>query len=91
MNISAVITDIAVSAVSSGLLMWLFKEWLSTRLKVSIQHEYDRKLETFKTQLKTEQELAILEIKTALARDAAFHAAAHTSFARDRKLPWNES
>src|SRR5258708_1431526 len=84
-NVSNVITGIAVSAVSSGLLMWLFKEWLSTRLKASIQHEYDRKLAMFKTQLKTEQELAILEIKTALARDAGFHAAAHTSFAEGQK------
>jgi hypothetical protein len=80
-----VITNIAVSAASSGLLIGLFKEWLSARLKASIQHEYDKKFETFKTQLKTEQELAILEIKTALAREAAFHAAAHTSFAEGQK------
>jgi hypothetical protein len=75
----------ASAAVTSGLLMWLFKEWLSTRLKTSIQHEYDRKLETFKTELKTQQELAILNIKTAVAREAAFHSAAHASFAEGQK------
>ncbi len=84
-NITGVITDIAVSVVSSGLLVLLVKEWLSARLKASIQHEYDKKLEAFKTQVKTEEELAILEIKTALAREAAFHAAAHTSFAEGQK------
>ncbi len=89
MTFSDIILDLIVSAgssvVVSGLLLWLVKEWLSTRLKASIQHEYDRKLETHKAQLKTEQELAILHIKTALARDAAFHAAAHASFAEGQK------
>jgi len=65
--------------------MWLFKEWLSARLKGSIKHEYDRKLEAFKTALKTEQEMAVLDIKTAVAREAAFHAAAHASFAEGQK------
>jgi len=58
------------SIISSGLLVWVFKDWLSTRLKASIQHEYDRKLES---------------IKAELSRDAAFHAAAHSSFAAGQK------
>jgi hypothetical protein len=84
-GIMSIIVSAASGAAASGLLMWLFKEWLSTRLKASIQHEYDRKLETYKAQLKTEQDLAILDIKTALAREAAFHAAAHASFAEGQK------
>ncbi len=84
-SIVNVLVSAASGAAASGLLMWLFKEWLSTRLKASIQHEYDRKLETYKAQLKTEQDLAILDIKTALAREAAFHAAAHASFAEGQK------
>ncbi|HTR35027.1 MAG TPA: hypothetical protein VMH80_03945 [Bryobacteraceae bacterium] len=75
----------ASGAAASGLLMWLFKEWLTTRLRTSIQHEYDRKLETFKTELKTLQELSVLDIKTAVAREAAFHAAAHNAFAEGQK------
>lgn len=85
MTLGAILVSLASGAASSGLLMWLFKEWLSTRLKASIQHEYDRKLEAHKAQLKTEQELAILDIKTALAREAAFHAAAHASFSEGQK------
>jgi len=84
-SIVGIIVSAASGAAASGLLMWLFKEWLSTRLKASIQHEYDRKLETYKAQLKTEQDLAVLDIKTALAREAAFHAAAHASFAEGQK------
>src|SRR4051812_15071867 len=76
---------LASGAAASGVLMWLFKEWLSTRLKASIQHEYDRKLEAHKAQLKTEQELAVLAIKTEVAREAAFHSAAHASFAEGQK------
>ena len=85
MTFGEVIVSLTSGAAASGLLMWLFKEWLSTRLKASIQHEYERKLETHKAQLKTEQELAILDIKTALAREAAFHAAAHASFSEGQK------
>ncbi len=76
---------LASGAAASGLLMWLFKEWLSTRLKASIQHEFDRKLEAHKAQLKTEQELAVLGIKTEVAREAAFHSAAHASFGEGQK------
>jgi hypothetical protein len=76
----------AVSAfLASGLLTLALREWISTRIKSSIQNDYDRKLETHKAQLKSEQELAILNIKMALAREAAFHAAAHASFAEGQK------
>lgn len=61
---------ILTSLVSSGILVWVFKEWLSTRLRTSIQHEYDRKLES---------------LKADLSREAAFHAAAHSSFAEGQK------
>lgn len=71
--------------VASGLLTFCLREWISARIKSGIQHDYDRKLETHKAQLKSEQELTILNIKTTLAREAAFHAAAHTSFAEGQK------
>ncbi len=83
--IVSIIVPAATSFAASGLLLWLFKEWIGTRLKGSIQHEYDRKIETYRTQLKAEQELAVLDIKTAVARDAAFYATAHASFAEGQK------
>jgi hypothetical protein len=80
-----VLTAATVSALVSALLNFVFKDWLSTRLKASIEHEYNQKLETYKAQLTTEHELAVLKIQTALAREAAFHAAAHASFAEGQK------
>jgi hypothetical protein len=78
-----------VSAVTgllaSGLLTFALREFISSRIKSGIQYDYDRKLETHKAQLKSEQELAILNITTALAREAALHAAAHTAFAEGQK------
>src|ERR1700683_4370013 len=79
------VSTVISSATTSGLVIWLSKEWISNRLKASIQHEYDKKLETHKAELKAEQELAILNIKTSLASEAAFHAAAHASFSEGQK------
>jgi hypothetical protein len=80
-----VVSTLITSATTSGLVIWLSKEWISARLKASIEHEYDKKLETHKAQLKAAQELAILNIKTSLASEAAFHAAAHASFSEGQK------
>jgi hypothetical protein len=83
--IDFVLSAVASGGVAGGAVIWLSREWISVRLKSSIQHEYDRKLEAHKSQLKTEQELAILDIKTAVTRDAALHAAAHASFSEGQK------
>jgi hypothetical protein len=80
-----VVSTIIFSATTSGLVIGLSKEWISARLKARIEHEYDKKLETHKAELKAEQELAILNIKTELASEAAFHAAAHASFSAGQK------
>lgn len=44
-----VLSSIGLSLGTSGLLVWLCREWISARLKASIQHEYDLKLEEHKT------------------------------------------
>ena len=76
---------VAASVFVSGLAMWVFREYISARVKSSIQHEYDLKLEAHKAEIKKEQDFAILNIQTVLAREAAFHAAAHASFAEGQK------
>ena len=85
MDLGYIFYSVAASVAASGLLTFALREWISARIKSGIQHDYDRKLETYKAQLKSEQELAILNIKTSLAREAAFHAAAHASFAEGQK------
>jgi hypothetical protein len=46
------IFKIVTAAGLSGLVVvWLLKKWISDRLRLSISHEYDRKLETLKDEL----------------------------------------
>lgn len=83
-----IITIISSATVSSALvaiLIWLSREWISTRIKSSIQYEYDQKLEVHKAQLKAENEVALLELKTAIEQEAALHTAAYASFSEGQK------
>lgn len=70
-----VITTILASAsVSSGLtaaLLWLTKNWIGERIKGSIQHEYDQKLESHKAQLKAEHDREIERLKVVLGDASA--------------------
>ena len=52
---------------------WLFllRGWISQRLKSSIQHEYDQKLETHKAKLAAESEIAIEHLRSQLQIAAA--------------------
>jgi hypothetical protein len=79
------ITNIITSSTVCGILIWIFREWISTRIKASIQNEYDQKLEAHKAQLKAENDISLLELRTALEREAALHAAAHASFSEGQK------
>jgi hypothetical protein len=81
----SVLASIAASGALSGLLIWLSREWISTRLKASIQHEYDQKLESLKSQLKAQSDVALVELRASVERHAALLAAAHSSFAEGQK------
>ena len=80
-----VITSVLFSGLLAGLLIWLSREWISARLKGSIQHEYDQKLEAHKAQLEAKNEVARLELKATIEREAAIHAVAHASFSEGQK------
>lgn len=41
-------SSIATSTIVCSVLVWFCREWISARLKKSIQHEYDTKLEGYK-------------------------------------------
>jgi len=83
--ILSILSSAAVSGALVVLIVWLSREWMSARLKGSIQHEYAQKLEAHKAQLKAENEVAFLELKTSVEREAALHAAAHASFSEGQK------
>ncbi|QQG64553.1 hypothetical protein [Desulfobulbus oligotrophicus] len=56
----------SISSVSlAALIMYLGRNWLLERLKASVKHEYDIKLESFKSQI-TRREKAYEEIIVAL-------------------------
>ena len=56
----------SISSVSlSAFLIYIFRNWLLERLKASVKHEYDLKLESYKSQI-TRREKAYEEIIVAL-------------------------
>lgn len=83
------IISVLASLVASGALVtvmiWLSKEWISIRLRTSIQHEYDQKLESLKAQLQAQNDVALVELRAALERQASLLATAHASFSEGQK------
>jgi len=68
--LDTIITAILSSSIISGLLIWMTKSWIAERLKNSIKHEYDQKLESHKAQLKYEADTEIEKIKAELQIEA---------------------
>lgn len=54
-----VFSSIGLSVGTCAFLGWLCREWISARLHKSIQHEYDLKLEEFKSKTHYEYELKL--------------------------------
>jgi hypothetical protein len=49
--IESLLTSIVFGSISGGAVVWLFKEWMTTRLRESIKHEYSVELEKLRTEL----------------------------------------
>ena len=79
------IINIIASTTVVGIVAWLAREWISSRLKASIQHEYDQKLEAHKAHLKSENDVALLETKNSMDQQLALFEATRTSFAEGQK------
>ena len=62
--ICSVVSSVLASVSLCGILGWLCREWISARLRASIQHEYDIKLEDFKSRIHYEYELKLESSKT---------------------------
>ena len=54
---------IPTSVILSGVLVFLLRNWISSRIKDSIKHEYDCKLELIRAEAKLENELKLESIK----------------------------
>jgi len=65
--------SIVGSALTSGIIIWLSKSWISERLKNAIKHEYDEKLETLKIQLNAQNSIELEKIKSKLYENSIEH------------------
>lgn len=79
-----VIASAGVSSALAGLLLWLTKSWISERLKNSIKNEYDQKLETHKSQLKSQTDIEIEKLKSSLSIAAAMQSVKFSKLHNDR-------
>lgn len=81
-----------VSSIVVLLILFLFREWIKTRLKVDIQHEADIKLESFKAALKGQSDAASIILNSQLQNILSVQSTALSSFsyaqraAMERKL-----
>jgi SpoVK/Ycf46/Vps4 family AAA+-type ATPase len=64
--VKIVIASAGFSAVFSAAIIWLFKSWISERLKNAIAHEYAQKLETHKAQLQAASGIELEQLKSKL-------------------------
>lgn len=65
-DIITIITSVGASGLIGGAIVWLFRSWISERLRSSIQHEYNQKLEAHKSKLQYENETAIERLRSEL-------------------------
>jgi len=53
-------------AIGAAIVVWLFKSWVSERIKGSIQYEYGKELEAFKATLRSEYDTRLAELRARL-------------------------
>lgn len=85
---SLALTIISSAGVSTALLAalaWIFRSWISERLRASIRHEYDDRLEKLKAELKAQGDAHLTSFKSELDRQAEKLRIASTSFSEVQK------
>jgi hypothetical protein len=86
--INFALTTIASAGVSAVLLValgWLLRNWIGERLKASIKHEYDDRLEKLKAELKSQGDGQLASFKSEMDRQAEKLRIASASFAEMQK------
>lgn len=83
-----VVTAITSSVGTAGLiagLAWLFRVWISERLKSGLKHHYDHQLEQLKAELKEQGESNLTLLKSEVDRQAEQLRIAASSFSEVQK------
>lgn len=78
LSMDTVITSIGLSVAVNGIILLAVKEWISVRIRSSIKHEYDLKLESHKAQLKSESATEIERLRADLRIAAESHNVRYT-------------
>lgn len=71
--IVSILASSAISATLLATIAFLAKSWISERLKSSIKHEYDQKLESLKAILKAQNDVELERLRSQLAIAAIEH------------------
>ena len=79
-DVITVVSSVGVSGLLTAGLIFLAREWIGARIKNAIQHEYNEKLESHKTQLKLESDITIEQFKVEMQQLDATRAVATASF-----------
>ncbi|MBI3902634.1 MAG: hypothetical protein HY306_06785 [Nitrosomonadales bacterium] len=64
-----------------GLVLWLGRNLIATRLTKSVQHEFDTKLESLRTELRKNEELFRADLRAKEAEIAVLRSGAMTAMA----------
>jgi hypothetical protein len=64
------LASLAGSGALTATVVWFARSWISERLRNSIKHEYDQKLEAFRAALKAEHDANFERLRTDLRIDA---------------------
>lgn len=85
MDVKYMFYSVVSVLIGSGLATFALREWLGARIKSGIQHEYDRRLEIHRSDLKAQQDVALLNLQTAIARETSIHTAVYGAFAEGQR------
>jgi hypothetical protein len=65
-----IITTSGATASLVGVVLWLARNLIQERLRGAVKHEYDTKLEVFRSDLRKETEVELTQFRTQLEREA---------------------
>jgi len=83
---SDIITAVIIYLGGTGLAAYLLRNWLVERLRQSIKHEYDQKIERLRAQLLSENATIIEKYKSELSREASVLAVALKSLSESASI-----
>lgn len=69
--LGTVLVSAPVTAALLAVVTWLARNWIGERIKGAIQHEYDREIESHKSQLKVQHERSLEELRSELGEVSA--------------------